>query len=507
MHGFLSFHNVSFGYETAPEPLFTNLSVTFPTGWTGIAGANGCGKSTLLQLATGQLAPISGRIVLPGAAVYCEQRTDNPPDEWASFLDAVDNDAVILRTRLRISLDWKDRWPVLSHGERKRAQIAVALWRDPVVLAVDEPTNHLDAHARGMLLNALRSFRGIGLLVSHDRELLDGLCRGTLLMRSGQAVLRPGGYTDAAAQAEVEDDSMRDLYRQKKQTADRLAAEAARRRAEAAQADRKRSKRGLALRDHDGRSKIDAARVRGADGRAGRLAKQLDGRVEDAARELTSIRLTRRYDVNFWLPDTRAERPVLLSIPSGEIAVGKRRLAHPELTIGRDDRIALTGVNGSGKSTLIRNLLEQLTLPADRVIYLPQEIDTSTSAEVMREVNSLSRERLGHVMTIVNCLGSTPSRLVGNADVSPGELRKVLLALGITRRPWLIVMDEPTNHLDLPAVEALESALDGCPCALLLVSHDAVFLSHVTTIEWCIETDAIGARLSACVPGPGILVT
>ena len=72
-------------------------------------------------------------------------------------------------------------------------------------------------------------------------------------------------------------------------------------------------------------------------------------------------------------------------------------------------------------------------------------------------------------------------------STSAGELRKVVLALGIVKDPWLIVMDEPTNHLDLPAVEALENALVECPCALLLASHDARFLSRLTTIEWRVE--------------------
>jgi ATPase subunit of ABC transporter with duplicated ATPase domains len=77
--------------------------------------------------------------------------------------------------------------------------------------------------------------------------------------------------------------------------------------------------------------------------------------------------------------------------------------------------------------------------------------------------------------------------LLGNIDVSPGELRKVLLALGVIRHPHLIIMDEPTNHLDITAIECLEKALSGCPCALLLVSHDQRFLDSVTDVRWELE--------------------
>ena len=97
-------------------------------------------------------------------------------------------------------------------------------------------------------------------------------------------------------------------------------------------------------------------------------------------------------------------------------------------------RIAITGPNGAGKSTLIRHIMRQLTLPQDKVIYIPQEVDLTQSRQIMEEVNSLPRERLGIVMTIVSCLGSRPARLVGSTESSPGEIRKVLLALARARQ-------------------------------------------------------------------------
>src|SRR5262249_50695616 len=92
--------------------------------------------------------------------------------------------------------------------------------------------------------------------------------------------------------------------------------------------------------------------------------------------------------------------------------------------------------------------------------------------------------QLGDVMTIISCLGSRPERLLQSREPSPGEVRKIQLALGMSRMPNLIVMDEPTNHLDLPSMECMENALSQVRCALLLGSHDRRSLKQATKITW-----------------------
>ena len=116
-----------------------------------------------------------------------------------AFLEDDDGQAYALRGRLGIECDFLARWPTLSHGERKRAQIGTALWQAPSVLTIDEPTNHIDGDARALLLESLKRFRGVGIIVSHDRELLDELCRHTLWL-DGQPKLIPGGYSKAKEQ-------------------------------------------------------------------------------------------------------------------------------------------------------------------------------------------------------------------------------------------------------------------------------------------------------------------
>ena len=77
--------------------------------------------------------------------------------------------------------------------------------------------------------------------------------------------------------------------------------------------------------------------------------------------------------------------------------------------------------------------------------------------------------------------------MVEGGETSPGEMRKLMLGLGMLDGPELIIMDEPTNYLDLHSVEALERLLAAYPGALLLVSHDAALLEATTTTRWSIE--------------------
>jgi ATPase subunit of ABC transporter with duplicated ATPase domains len=225
----LTFSGVTFSYDSSDEPLIVGLTAAFPEGWTGVVGANGTGKSTLLRLAVGDLTPQSGTISTLSGAVYCRQRTDDPPEGLAAFLESGDLDADAIKSSLGVGEDWPVRWKSLSHGERKRAQVAVELWVRPAVLALDEPTNHIDSAARSMLERALDTYRGVGLLVSHDRALLDALCHQCLFLDPPEYVMRPGGYSRGAVQSERDAESRRKAKERLSREAAKLRRETARR--------------------------------------------------------------------------------------------------------------------------------------------------------------------------------------------------------------------------------------------------------------------------------------
>jgi ATPase subunit of ABC transporter with duplicated ATPase domains len=469
------------------SPLIEDLTCHFPPGWTGIVGANGSGKSTILKLAARLIEPDAGEVRAPGFALYCEQRTDDAPAFFSDLIQAESREAVLVRSDLGIREDWIERWRTLSHGERKRAQVGVLLWRRPDVLAVDEPTNHLDAEAREMLFKALKRFQGVGLLVSHDRELLDSLCSHCLFVEPPEIVMRRGGYTRAREAMDRERSSERRRHELARAARKKLEREASKRRSEASQADARRSKRFLERGDHDGREKINRARLTGKDAVAGKLLRQLQGRLRQAREKDRDTVVAKTHETGIWLPGSRSRRDVLFQMKEGEIELGGgRSLAHPDLTMRPDDHVAVTGPNGGGKSTLIRRIVASLDIPPERLTYVPQEIDVAESSRILERARALPRDQLGFMMTVVSRLGSRPHRLLESDEPSPGEARKLLLAMGIAREPHLIVMDEPTNHMDLPSIESLESALRDCPGGLLLVSHDMRFLKRLTKKCWSI---------------------
>jgi ATPase subunit of ABC transporter with duplicated ATPase domains len=162
-----------------------------------------------------------------------------------------------------------------------------------------------------------------------------------------------------------------------------------------------------------------------------------------------------------------------------------------DVRLGRADRVRLAGPNGAGKTTLLGALLSGSTLPPEKVLVLPQELAPRAALSALDEVRGLAPEVRGRVLAMVAALGSDPERVLASRNPSPGEARKLLLALGLGRHAWALVLDEPTNHLDLPTVERLEEALAAYPGALLLVTHDDALAARCTTKTWRIASGRV----------------
>lgn len=484
-HQQIRFDNVYFAYDSLGQPIFEDLSLSFDRGFTGVVGPNGAGKTTLLHLVSGRLVPQAGRVHRPECITLCDQRTDSAPQALPQLMDATDALACRIRGRLKLQLDWTDRWETLSHGERKRAQIAVALWQEPDVLAIDEPSNHLDAEGRRLVQEALEMFHGVGIIVSHDRALVDTLCSHILWLSPSDVRLYPGNYSKARALRETEHQQQCHARAQVKLQMSKVRRQKTTHSRDVAKSRKRNSKRGLARGDADARAKRDLARLTGKDGQPGRKLKRLASQEARLASELTQTHVRKQSSYAISLEGERYRGDRLIHLTATDLPLGNsRHVYQPECTIGPTDRIGLIGPNGCGKSTLLNHLIEQSQLPPHRVIYLPQEISEEEAQQTMQSIRHLSPAPLGDLMTFVGCLGSDPERLLQTELPSPGEMRKLMLALGMLQRPYIVIMDEPTNHLDIPSIEALERTLKACDCALILVSHDRHFLDTLTNTTW-----------------------
>ncbi len=202
--------DVSHGF--GGEPVIAGFSTTVHRGdKIGILGPNGSGKTTLLKILLGELTPESGRVRLGTRleAVYFDQHRQQLDDERSvadNVADGADRITVGGTTRHVIGYlegflfsPEQSRSPVrnLSGGERNRLLLARLFSRSFNLLVMDEPTNDLDVETLELLEEQLMAYRGTLLLVSHDRELLDNVVTGTLVMAgSGRVEEYAGGYRD-----------------------------------------------------------------------------------------------------------------------------------------------------------------------------------------------------------------------------------------------------------------------------------------------------------------------
>ena len=498
---FVRLSGLSFSYADSVS-ILSDVTLTLAPGWTGLVGANGAGKTTLLRLISGELEPDAGHVNLdpPAAAIRaCPQTVEAITRQIEDFAQSTDGDARRLHGELRLNPREIERWPTLSPGERKRWQIGAALAENPAILILDEPTDHLDVEARELLLAGLEHFRGVGVVVSHDRSLLDRLTSYTVRVNDGAAQIWRGSYSDAKLAWEAEERERHEQYERLKHKRETLARRLADKRRIAMSAEAQwnagASKRMKGPRDHDATSMMARGKAEMASRRISRDAAVLRASVDRVAGELSGFKFRKQKGRAVYVDYVAAPVAKVFTIDQAEIcAGGATLLTDVHLGVLRDSKIRVTGPNGIGKSTLLAAMMRGAHVAANRILYLPQELKAADGASMLDAVRQLNSEDRGRVLTLVAALGVDPERLLESATPSPGEARKLAMAYGLGRQVWGMVLDEPTNHLDMPAIERLEEALIEYPGALVMVTHDAALARRCATIEWRLHNGRVEVR-------------
>src|SRR5688500_4234780 len=461
----------------------------------GLIGANGSGKTSLFALLRDELHADKGDVDMPKhwRVAHVAQETpalDRPAVEYAidgdrklralqTELDEThdgnrmaelhaalaDADVYTVKPRAEALLlglgfssnELESPVSTFSGGWRMRLNLAQALMTPSEVLLLDEPTNHLDLDAIIWLEEWLRRYPGTLVVISHDRDFLDGVVR--VVVHIDQKKLRryTGDYSSFEMQRAQSVVLAQHQY--EKQQRERAHLESF--------IDRFRAK---------------ATKARQAQSRMKMLAKMED---------LAPLHVAAPFSFEFRDPE-RAPNPLLVlenvSAGYGEKVV----LRNINLSLQSGERIGLLGVNGAGKSTLIKTIAGVLPVLSGSSVfnkgleigYLAQHHvemlrdDQSPLWHLRRLAPNAREQELRSYLGGFNFPGDMATGPLEH--FSGGEKARLALALIVWQRPNLLLLDEPTNHLDLDTREALAVALAQFEGTLVLVSHDRHLLRATT---------------------------
>lgn len=175
------------------------------------------------------------------------------------------------------------------------------------------------------------------------------------------------------------------------------------------------------------------------------------------------------------------------------------------LNICRGDKICLIGRNGSGKSTLLKIISgviepdagEVFIQPGTKVSYMEQESDFSSyptlRVAILSGLEEKNREKEAYKADILI------EKLAIDENLSPltasgGEIKKTALAKALISEPDILLLDEPTNHLDITTIEKLEDIINNFAGAVIVISHDRSFLTHVSNASLWLDRGVVHAN-------------
>ena len=491
-------------YRIAGRTLFEGATAHVPAGArVGLVGRNGSGKTTLLNLIQGEAEGEGGSVSVRNRARIAAVSQEAPSGgqslldfvlaadhERARLLDEADQASDPGRIgdihhRLAdiqahsaparagailsgLGFDAAAQARPLSEysgGWRMRVALAAVLFSEPDLLLLDEPTNHLDLEAALWLENYLKSYAFTVIIVSHDRELLNGAVNRILHLHQGKLTLYSGGYDDFER-----------LRRERLIIQSKMhARQQAQMRHMEAFVERFRYK---------------ATKARQAQSRLKALERM---------QPIAAVIEERTTEIHF--PDPPRASPPLISLDNVAAGYepGKPVLRNLNLRLDPDDRVALLGANGNGKSTLARIIAGRLK-PEVGARRAHRKLEVGFFAQHQLEELTPGRTPIQHlaemmadapeqkVRTRLGAFGfGVDKALTPVEKLSGGEKARLLLALASFNAPHILILDEPTNHLDVDSREALIQAVNAYDGAVLLISHDRHLIETCVDRLWLVE--------------------
>ncbi|WP_423408904.1 ribosomal protection-like ABC-F family protein [Heyndrickxia sp. MSNUG] len=350
---------------------------------------------------------------------------------------------------------------LLSGGEKTTVGLGKILIHQPDILLLDEPTNHLDMESIEWLEGFLKNYKGIVLIVSHDRYFLDHVVNKIVEIEDMESISYKGNYSAFISQKE---ENMRIQYEHFREQQKKL---------------NNMEKQVMSLRDWAMRADNNKFFKRAAS-----IQKKLDKmeRIDKPVFERRNMRLHFNDAV-------RSGNETIKAIGLEKSYDDKVIFDGADLMIHYGERVGLVGPNGSGKTTFLKMLLGE-EQPDSGVVelganvmaaYLPQKIvfenEELTVLECFREdisiVEGKAREYLAKFMFYKKSVFKKVKFLSG------GERIRLKLAMLMFQDINLLILDEPTNHLDIDSIETLEAALEDFKGTIFFISHDRYFINKI----------------------------
>lgn len=432
----------------------------------GIIGINGTGKSTLLRIIAGEEEADEGKIIFSNGMTIGWMGQNPEFDEESSILKYVcegkkieddygyESDAKAMLTVLELE-NFDEKIKNLSGGQKKRAALCKVLLQKPDILILDEPTNHLDNKMSDWLENYLKSFRGVLLMVTHDRYFLDKVTNHIWEVEGGKVYYYDenySGYLERKAEREERE----------------LASE--RKRQSILRSEVKWVMRGARARSTKQKARLERfEQLKAMD--SPKTAKQVEMGSVGTRLGKKTIEL---YDISKAYGD-------------------KVLFKHFSYIFKRFERIGFVGHNGCGKSTLMKILadLEQADSGAIewgetiKIGYFAQECEVMDERErvidYIKDAAEYVRTSEGLVSAskmLERFLFSSDMQYTPIAKISGGERRRLYLLKVLMQSPNVLILDEPTNNLDIATLRVLEDFLDEFAGIVITVSHDRYFLDR-----------------------------
>ncbi len=367
---------------------------------------------------------------------------------------------------------------ILSGGEKTSVMLGKILLENPDILLLDEPTNHLDMESSEWLESQLRNYKGIVLIVSHDRYFLDHVVTKIIELEDKACEAYLGNYSAYVKQKEENMLLQYENYKEQNKKINAMEKSIKDLRDWAQRADNNKFFR-----------------------RAASLQRKLDKmqRIDKPLFDKQNIK------VNF--RDTRRSGNDILMVSGLSKSFGNRILfKNLDLFVSLGERIALIGPNGSGKTTFLKMLLGEMnadggiiTLGANlKIAYLPQVLtfnnEEATVIDCFREDRIILEGKAREYLSRFMFFGKAPFRKVN--QLSGGERVRLKLGMLLYDETNILILDEPTNHLDIESIETLEEALEDFKGTLLFISHDRYFINKV-----CSRIVAVEENRLASYPG------